>query len=443
MVPYPAFCAGGPGAPEATRGNMSSTIQSPRGMNDLLPPASAKWSYFEGACRALFERYGYAEIRTPVVEATELFSRGIGEATDIVEKEMYTFPDRKGRSLTMRPEMTASCVRAYVQHAVYKREPVTRWFYIGPMFRYERMQAGRYRQFHQIGVEAYGVPEPSVDAEQIAMLHALYSQLGVPALDVVINSVGNAEDRPRYRQALIDHLTPHRDALCPDCQRRLETNPLRVLDCKVPGCHAIVADAPSILDSLGEASRAHFDRVRRHLDQLGVPHRVDARIVRGLDYYTGTVFEILTTAGTLGTQNTLVGGGRYDNLVESLGGPATPAMGFALGIERAILSLPGEAEEYAGAPLAYLAARGDAGREHALALAHRLRVAGLRVEVEHRSVGLKAQFKRADKLRARFVVAIGEDELAAGQVTIRDMNRGQETSVALAELEKALKQRAP
>lgn len=422
---------------------MSSTIKSPRGMNDLLPPESAKWQYFEGACRALFERFGYAEIRTPVVEATELFARGIGEATDVVEKEMYTFPDRKGRSLTMRPEMTASCVRAYVEHGVYKREPVTRWFYIGAMFRYERMQTGRYRQFHQVGVEAFGAAEPSVEAEQIAMLHALYSQLGVPALEVAVNSVGSAEDRPRYRQALLDFLRPHQSTLCPDCQRRLEGNPLRVLDCKVPTCQAIVVDAPSILDALGEGSRAHFDKVQEYLALLGVPFRVNARIVRGLDYYTGTVFELLSGAGALGTQNTLAGGGRYDSLVESLGGPSTPAVGFALGVERAILSLPGEPSDYAGVPLAYLAAHGEAARARALAMAHRLRVAGLRVEVEHRTVGLKAQFKRADKLGARFVVVLGEDELAAGQVTLRDMNRGEQTTVPLAGVEAALKQRGP
>ncbi len=421
---------------------MSRTIKSPRGMNDLLPPDSAKWHYFEAACRSLFERYGYLEVRTPIVESTDLFARGIGEATDVVEKEMYTFPDRKDRSLTMRPEMTAGCARSYIQHALHKREPVTRWFYIGPMFRYERMQTGRYRQFHQVGVEAFGAAEPSVDAEQIAMCHALYSQLGVSDLNVAINSVGSGDDRQRYRDALVAFFTPVRDELCGDCQRRLDTNPMRILDCKVSSCQLLAMDAPNILDSLGDDSRAHFDSVKAHLEAFGVPYRVNSRIVRGLDYYTGTVFEILSEAGNLGNQSTLVGGGRYDGLVESLGGPSTPGVGFALGIERAILSLPGEATEYVAKPLAYLAAHGDAARTRALAIAHRMRVAGLRVEVEHRHVGVKAQFKRADKLNARYVVTLGEDELASGKVKLRDMNRKSETEVALNDLEAALKQRA-
>lgn len=421
---------------------MSRVIKSPRGMNDLLPPESSKWLYFESACRSLFERFGYLEVRTPIVESTELFARGIGEATDIVEKEMYTFPDRKERSLTMRPEMTAGCARSYIEHAIHKREPVTRWFYTGPMFRYERMQTGRYRQFYQVGVEAFGAPEPSVDAEQIAMLYGLYTQLGVTDLDVVVNSVGTGDDRQRYREALVAFLTPHRSELCEDCQRRMDTNPLRILDCKVPSCQLLVVDAPNILESLGPDSRAHFDQMRRHLDGFEIPHRVNPRVVRGLDYYTATVFEILGGSGNLGTQSTLVGGGRYDTLIERLGGPPTPAMGFALGVERAILSLPGDPSEYVNAPLAYLAAHGTAARERALAIAHRLRVAGLRIEVEHREVGLKAQFKRADKLGVRYVVTLGEDELASGEVKIRDMNRRQEIAVKLRDLESALKQRA-
>ncbi|ACY17501.1 histidine--tRNA ligase [Haliangium ochraceum] len=421
---------------------MSRSIKSPRGMNDLLPSESAKWLYFEGACRSLFERFGYHEVRTPVVESTELFARGIGEATDIVEKEMYTFRDRKDRSLTMRPEMTAGCARAYIEHAVHKREPVTRWFYTGPMFRYERMQTGRYRQFYQVGVEAFGSDAPSIDAEQIAMCYALYQQLGVTSLEVVVNSVGGGDDRQRYRDALLAFLTPQREALCGDCQRRLDVNPLRILDCKVESCRAIVADAPNILESLGADSRAHFDAVCAQLTAFGVEFRVDPKIVRGLDYYTGTVFEILGHSAGLGTQSTLVGGGRYDTLLERLGGPATPAVGFALGVERAVLSLEGEADDYQGKPLAYLASRGDEARARALALAYRLRLAGLRIEVEHRAVGLKAQFKRADKLGARYVITIGEDELASGEVKIRDMKRGQESPAALDELEAALKQRA-
>lgn len=407
-------------------------------MNDLLPPDSAKWLRFEGACRDLFERFGYAEIRTPVVESTALFSRGIGEATDIVEKEMYTFPDRKGRSLTMRPEMTASCARAYIEHAVYKKEPVTRWFYSGPMFRYERMQTGRYRQFYQIGIEAFGIAEPSIEAEQIAMLYALYGSLGVPELCVAVNSVGNADDRPRYRQALLDFLEPSKAALCADCQRRLATNPLRVLDCKTPSCQAVVRGAPSILEHLGPPSRAHFEGVQAYLGALDVPFHVRPDIVRGLDYYTGTVFEIVSSSAELGTQSTVAGGGRYDGLVEGLGGPPTPAVGFALGMERAIMCMPGDAGSYMPKPLLYVATSGQAARRRALALVHQLRLDGLYVEMEHRETSMKAQFKRADKLGADFVVAIGDDELASGQVVLRDMATRAQTPASITDLENAL-----
>ena len=417
---------------------MASLIQSARGMNDLLPPESAKWVFFESRCREAFERYGYAEIRTPIVEPTALFSRGIGEATDIVEKEMYTFADRKGRSLTMRPEMTASCVRSFVQHGLSKREPVTRMYYAGPMFRYERMQTGRYRQFYQIGVEAFGIAEPSIDAEQIAMLYRVYLELGVPGLDVIINSVGNADDRPIYRAALVAFLAPKASALCADCQRRLETNPLRVLDCKIPSCKELVAGAPSILDHLGETSRAHFDAVQEYLELFETPFRVDPGTVRGLDYYTGTVFEITSDGGNLGAQNTIAAGGRYDGLVESLGGPSTPAVGFALGIERAILALPGGVEDYVPKPIAYIAARGDAARQRAIALSFELRGAGLYVEVEHRDMSIKAQFKRADKLGARYAIAIGDDELSSGTVAVRDMASRDETRVAFADVAAAL-----
>ncbi len=408
---------------------MSESLQSVRGMNDLLPPESARWQAFEHRCRSVFDRYGYGEVRTPVLESTALFARGIGDATDIVEKEMYTFPDRKQRSLTMRPEMTASCVRAYIQHSLHKKEPVTRWFYVAPMFRYERVQAGRYRQFWQVGVEAYGVAEPTIDAEQIAMAHALYSELGVGDLQVVVNSVGGAADRPAYRAALVAFLEPHRAELCPDCQRRLDQNPLRVLDCKVPGCKAVVADAPNVLEHLGPDSKAHFDGVQAALEALSVPYRIDARLVRGLDYYTGTVFEMMSNAEGLGSQNTLVAGGRYDGLVESLGGPATPAVGWAAGIERAMLSVPHDGAGWQ--PDVFLAVRGDQARQRALVLVGQLRAAGLRADLEHRTVGMKAQMKRADKLGARFVVALGDDELASGQVKLKEMATGDETPCAL------------
>jgi histidyl-tRNA synthetase len=403
-------------------------------MNDLLPPDSAKTLAFERACRELFELYGYREIRTPILEPTELFSRGVGETTDVVEKQMYTFADRKGRSLTMRPELTASCVRAYIQHAVSKREPATRWYYLGPMFRYEKVQTGRYRQFHQVGVEALGVAEPTVEAEQIAMLIQLYERLGIGGLEVEINSVGRAEDRAAYRAALLEHLRPHAGELCGDCQRRLEKNPLRVLDCKIDGGGPLIEEAPSILEYLAAGSRAHFDAVQAILAELSVPYRVAPRMVRGLDYYTATVFEIISHSNNLGAQATLVAGGRYDGLVEMLGGPPTPAVGFAAGIERNVLCMAGDADEYERHPTLFLAPLGEEARRRAASLARELRGAGVHVELEHREVGAKAQLKRADKVGAAYVAVIGSDELATGAVDLKRMADGATEKVAFADL---------
>jgi histidyl-tRNA synthetase len=413
---------------------MADAIASVKGMNDLLPPESAVWHRVEATARALFAAYGYGEIRTPVLEHTELFARGIGEATDVVGKEMYTFPDRADRSLTMRPEMTAGCVRAYIEHAVHGKEPVTRWYYVAPMFRYERHQVGRYRQFWQIGCEAFGIAEPTIDAEQIAMLHAFYTRLGIGELTVCVNTVGSGEDRPRYRAALVAYFTPHKAALCPDCQRRLDTNPLRILDCKVPGCKQIAAGAPSMTEFLGDASRAHFAGVQTALAALAVPHVVEPRLVRGLDYYTGTVFEILSAAPALGAQSTVVGGGRYDGLVEQLGGPPTPAFGFALGVERAVLAMGADAEAVAPHPALFVATRGEPARVRGTALAHALRTAGVGVEVEHRDVSMKAQYKRAEKLRARWALAIGDAELASGKATMRELATRIEVAVDLADV---------
>jgi histidyl-tRNA synthetase len=321
---------------------MADAPSSVRGMNDLLPPDSAKWQHLETTCRALFARFGYHEARPPVVEHTELFVRGVGEGSDIVGKEMYTFRDRSDRSLTLRPELTAGLARAYIEHALATKEAVTRWWTLGPVFRYEAVNTGRYRQFYQIDCECYGVAEPTIDAELIGMLHALYTQLGVTPLTILINNVGRGDDRGRYRAALVEFLTPHAAALCADCQRRLTVNPLRVLDCKVATCRAIVAQAPSVLDYLGPDTAAHFAAVQATLTELGVPFVVEPRLVRGLDYYTGTVFEFTTTAGNLGSQSTIVAGGRYDEMIGELGGPATPAIGFGIGVERTILCMPGE-----------------------------------------------------------------------------------------------------
>ncbi len=407
-------------------------------MNDLLPPESAKRYAFEKTCRHHFERYGYGEIRTPIVESTALFLRGIGEATDVVEKQMYTFNDLKGRSLTLRPEMTASCVRSYIQHGVGKRNPTTRWFYMGPMFRYERVQAGRYRQFHQIGVEAFGIAEPTIDAEQIAMLASIYTDIGIGELDVVINSVGNSVDRSRFRDALLSYFEPHSNDLCADCQRRLKSNPLRVLDCKKDSPSELVADSPSVHDYLSLESRAHFDGVQSALADVDVAFRVEERLVRGLDYYTGTVFEIISKSNALGAQATVVGGGRYDNLVESLGGSPTPAVGFALGIERNVMCMAGEATEFSRSPDVFIVAWTDVARCRARALAAELRGIGIYVEIEHRPLSAKAQFKRANKINARFVATLGDDELAAGTVNLRNMNSRVESQVAQDDIAKSI-----
>lgn len=413
--------------------------QAVKGMNDILPPESAKWSFVERRARALFENYGYRDLRTPVVEYTPLFVRSIGEVTDVVEKEMYTFPDRDHRSLTLRPEGTASAVRAYLEHAVYAKDPVTRWHYSGPMFRHERAQRGRYRQFYQMGVEALGVAEPTLDAEQIAMLLTFFVDLGMAGLEVLINTVGDKDDRPAYRAALQSFFAPKKSALCPDCQRRLELNPLRILDCKVKSCAAQVAGAPRLSDCLGEASKAHFAGVQTALDALKVPYRVDPQLVRGLDYYTGTVFEVRATNADLGAQNTLGGGGRYDTLVESLGGPATPAVGFAFGMERVVMTLPGEPETFEQPTEVFLASHGQAARLFCLTTAQALRARGFRAELEHRTASLKAQFKRADRLRARAVVVVGDDELKEQTLTLRDMKAGAQKQIHAADLVPELK----
>jgi histidyl-tRNA synthetase len=425
---------------------MADRLQAVKGMNDVLPSDVAKWHHVEQAARRMFEAFGYREIRTPLVEYTPLFVRGIGEATDIVEKEMYTFTDRDGQKLTMRPEGTASAVRAYVEHSLHALEPVTRLYYSGPMFRHERAQKGRYRQFYQMGCEVFGSVEPTLDAEVIAMLCALFAELGIKGLEVRLGCVGSAEDRPAYRAALVDYFSAHKAALCPDCQRRLETNPLRILDCKVPNDVKVAAGAPSILDHLGDTSRAHFAAVKKALESLAVPYMVDDRMVRGLDYYTGTVFEVRGTGGELGSQNAIAGGGRYDNLVAELGGPpGTPAFGFAFGVERLVMTVPGEAASFEAPVDLFLVTHGAAAQEWAFATAHRLRLRGYRVDFVHKAASFKSQMKRADKLRARYALLVGDEELAKSAVKVRNMQGGDERMVAMSdldgELERAL--RAP
>ncbi len=405
-------------------------------MNDILPPEVWKWRFLEEKAREVLESFAYRELRTPVLEYTSLFVRSVGEVTDVVEKQMYTFDDRDGKSVSLRPEGTASAVRAYVDHSQWNVEPVTRWYYVGPMFRHERAQRGRLRQFHQIGAELFGAAEPTADAETIAMLVAMFTAFGLPtaSIDVNINSLGEPEERQAYREALVKYYTPHRAELDDDSRRRLETNPLRILDSKHPDVVALNANAPTLLDTLGPASQARFAEVRGHLDALGVRHTIDPRLVRGLDYYTGTIFEIKTTIGELGTQNTIAGGGRYDRLVGSLGGKETPAIGFALGVERALLAMQEAAEAFEPPLAAFFAPMDAAALAYALPLAHKLRLAGLRVELEHRPGKVKTMLGRADKMRARTAIIIGSNEVASGQLTVKDLAHGTQSTVAAADL---------
>jgi histidyl-tRNA synthetase len=362
--------------------------------------------------------------------------------TDVVEKQMYTFDDRDGRSVSLRPEGTAPAVRAYLGASQWTKEPVTRWYYLGPMFRHERAQRGRLRQFHQVGAELFGVNEPTVDAEMIAMLATLLGELGIPRSSFVVtmNTLGEPEERPAYRDALVAFLRAHVDVLDEDSKRRLELNPLRVLDSKSPEVQALVARAPVIHDHLSDASRARFAKVREALGALGVAHEVDPRLVRGLDYYTGTIFEIKVTAGDLGAQNTVCGGGRYDRLIESLGGPKTPALGFGLGVERALLAMPEPASSFEPPLGVFVAALDAPALAYLLPLAHRLRTAGIRVEVEHRGASLKSQLKRADKLRARLALIAGESEVTARRVQIKDLAAGTQLEVAEEDLESKVRQ---
>jgi histidyl-tRNA synthetase len=392
-------------------------IPSVKGFHDVLPGESARWTGLETRARSVFAQYNFREIRVPIVERAELFQRSVGETTDIVEKEMYVFTDRDGSTLALRPEGTASVVRAYVEHALHAREPVARLCYFGPMFRRERPQKGRLRQFWQIGAELLGRDDPAADAEVLLLLYDLLADLGVTGADVLVNTLGDSVCRPAYRSAVTEWARAHLDELCDDCKRRLEQNPLRLLDCKQPGCVAIRQTAPRMLDRCCSACRAHFDRVLELLAGEGIEPRLQPYMVRGLDYYCRTAFEVV--APGLGAQNALGGGGRYDGLVRDLGGPDVAGIGFALGVERLALVLGEAAAE--GAPEFVVVPLGEASEPAAAGLAHRLRRAGARVDVEPGGRSLKSQMRHAAKLGARYALIIGEDELADGTVTVRDM----------------------
>jgi histidyl-tRNA synthetase len=413
-----------------------------KGMNDILPPEVSKWQFLEEKARAVLDAFAYRELRTPVLEYTPLFVRSVGEITDVVEKQMYTFDDRDGRSVSLRPEGTASAVRAYVERAQWNKEPITRWYYLGPMFRHERAQRGRLRQFHQVGAEWFGVDQPSADAEMIAMLVTILEEIGLPrsSLQIVLNSLGAPEERAAYRDALVAFYNDHRDKLDADSLRRLQTNPLRILDSKSPEVVALNSSAPVLLQTLSQPSKDRFHAVTARLDDLKIPYQLDQRLVRGLDYYTATIFEIKTTAGELGAQNTICGGGRYDRLVESLSGPPTPAIGFALGVERTLLALAEPAESFEPAVSVFFAPMDAASLAYALPIAHRLRVAGIRVEIEHRGGSMKSQLKRADKLRARLAVIVGGNEVASGKLTVKDLAHGTQSEIAAGDLESKVRQ---
>ncbi|WP_372861165.1 histidine--tRNA ligase [Spongiibacter sp.] len=398
-------------------------IQSIRGMSDILPEDSPLWQYLESTVATLLGRYGYREIRFPILEQTELFKRSIGEVTDIVEKEMYTFADRNGDSLTLRPEGTASCVRACDQNGLLHNQ-IQRLWYAGPMFRHERPQKGRLRQFHQIGVETFGLNGPDIDAELILLSARLWKELGISdALTLELNSIGSSESRARYRQSLVDYLSQFKEQLDADSLRRLTTNPMRILDSKVPETQALLQDAPLLVDFLDEASRAHFDGLCARLDAAGLSYTLNPKLVRGLDYYGLTVFEWTTSA--LGAQGTVCAGGRYDGLVEQLGGKPTPAVGFAMGLERLCLLLETLQALPESAPLAdvYIIANGEACEIRALSLAETLRdqLPGVKVVLNCGGGSFKSQFKKADKSGAALAVVLGEDELAAGEVTVKPL----------------------
>ncbi len=410
------------------------SISIPRGTQDILPGDVELWQQIEKKARELCEKYQYQEIRTPIFEHTELFSRGVGDTTDIVQKEMYTFEDRGKRSMTLRPEGTASVVRAFVEKKMFglAKQPV-KLFYLGPMFRYERPQSGRFRQFVQFGVEALGSSDPAIDAEVISLAMNLYKELGLKKLKLIINSLGDQESRRAHREALIHHFQPRIGEFCSDCQNRLKKNPLRILDCKQDRDHELMKTAPSIIEYLNEESKAYFEKVQKYLTELGIPFTVDPNLVRGLDYYNHTAFEIMSDAEGFGAITTLCGGGRYNGLVEEIGGPETPGIGFALSIERLIAALKAEGieTEWNQGIDCYIAAIGEEAKDYTVALLQKLRLAGFSAERDYLNRKIKAQFKAADRLNAKYVAVLGDDELKNNVINVKDMATGEQVEVAL------------
>lgn len=412
-------------------------MKAPRGTADILPKDIKAWQYVEDKIKDICGRYHYEEIRTPIFEHTEVFQRGVGDTTDIVQKEMYTFEDRGGRSLTLRPEGTAAVARAYVENKLYgEASQPTKMYYFAEMFRYERPQKGRMRQLNQFGVEVLGSSNPAVDAEVIDLAMTVYKELGLKSLSLVINSLGDNESRANHRQALIDHFTPHKEQLCTDCQLRLEQNPLRVLDCKKDKDHPAMATSPSILDYLNEDSKQYFEEVKNYLDAMEIEYIVDPTLVRGLDYYNHTAFEIMSNAKGFGAITTLAGGGRYNGLIEELDGPSTAAIGFGMGLERLLMALEAEEVEI---PVnnsldCYVVAVGKEAEKTAVQLVHTLRKSGVQADKDYLDRKMKGQFKAADRFKAKYVVILGEEELERDAALLKEMSTGEQTELQMNDL---------
>jgi histidyl-tRNA synthetase len=419
------------------RGVSSMNFKVPKGTQDILPGQTEKWQKVEAVIRELCRVYRYKEIRTPMFESTELFQRGVGDTTDIVQKEMYTFEDKGGRSLTLRPEGTASAVRAYVEHKMFGNpdQPV-KLYYTGPMFRYERQQAGRYRQFVQFGVEAIGSADPAIDAEVMALAMDVYSSLGLTELKLVINSLGDKETRDAHREALVKHFEPVAGELCSDCQSRLAKNPLRVLDCKVDAKHPALAAAPALTNYLTESSAEYFNKVKGCLDVLGISYEVDPNLVRGLDYYNHTAFEIMITGDGFGSITTLCGGGRYNGLVEDIGGPESPGIGFAMSIERLLLALEAKGIELETNDTLdlYIVAMDEEAKLKSVELASSFRAKGISTELDYANRKMKAQMKAADRANAKFVIVLGGNELEEQAVNVKNMETGDGEKVSFGNL---------
>ena len=410
-------------------------IKAVRGTKDIIGEEAKKYIYISNVAQKMFENYGYNFVKTPIFEETELFKRGIGEATDVVEKEMYTFKDRGDRSITLRPENTASLVRCYLENAIYAKEDISRFYYNGSMFRYERPQAGRQREFNQIGIEVFGEKSPKVDAEVIAIGYKFLEKLGISDLEVKINSVGSKESRTIYREKLIEHFSKHLDDMCDDCKDRINRNPLRLLDCKVDKDKDFYKSAPNIIDFLFEDERKHYEDVKKYLDVFGIKYTEDPTLVRGLDYYSSTVFEIVTNK--LGSQGTVLGGGRYDNLLKELGDKDIPAVGFATGVERIMMLL---GENYPkNNPDVYIAWLGENTSETALKIAESLRDNDIKVYIDYSEKGMKSHMKKADKLSVRYCIILGEDELNKGIVLLKDFSTREQKEVKIEEIVNQIK----